>query len=209
MSLRLIGLLGLVIVVLLLGPCGRASVGTIDLPDGRQLQFHSALSVDAEPLQVPLDWPYPALRLGDFSLSPVAEFQIEAKILSRRDYRWDTESALSPIDLLLGWGRMADPDIVAQIRFRQAGRFGYWRVAEFPIPRREIETSSANIHLIPTDPAVYRTLRRARAGQSIRMVGYLVNVDRADGWRWRTSLTREDTGSGACEILLVTLVELI
>lgn len=209
MSIRLIGLVGLLIAVLLLGPCGRANVGTIDLPDGRQPQFHSALSVHAEPLQKPLDWPYPALSLGDFSLSPVAEFQIEARILSRRDYRWDTEAALSPMDLLLGWGRMADPDVVARIRFRQAGRFGFWRVSEFPIPQREIETSSANIHLIPVDSQVHRLLRRARAGQSIRLVGYLVNVDRADGWRWRTSLSREDTGSGACEILLVTRVELI
>ena len=25
----------------------------------------------------------------------------------------------------------------------------------------------------------------------------------ADGWRWQSSLTRHDTGNGACELLLV------
>ena len=31
----------------------------------------------------------------------------------------------------------------------------------------------------------------------------LIEVRGADGWRWRSSLTREDTGAGACELVWV------
>ena len=33
--------------------------------------------------------------------------------------------------------------------------------------------------------------------------GFLVDIKRDDGWHWNTSLTREDTGAGGCEIVFV------
>jgi hypothetical protein len=33
-----------------------------------------------------------------------------------------------------------------------------------------------------------------------------VQVNTPDGWRWRSSLTREDTGGGACEVVYVCAV---
>jgi hypothetical protein len=39
--------------------------------------------------------------------------------------------------------------------------------------------------------------------------GYLVEARGADGWRWRSSLTREDTGAGACELIWVESVSTI
>ena len=33
--------------------------------------------------------------------------------------------------------------------------------------------------------------------------GYLIEARAPDGWRWRSSLTREDTGAGACELVWV------
>jgi len=37
----------------------------------------------------------------------------------------------------------------------------------------------------------------------------LVEVKAQDGWTWRSSLSREDTGNGACELMLVEEVRLI
>jgi hypothetical protein len=31
----------------------------------------------------------------------------------------------------------------------------------------------------------------------------LVEADGRDGWKWRSSLTRDDTGDGACELMWV------
>jgi len=158
-----------------------------------------------------------ALRDGDrpfrhndeFTLTPLARFALEARVLGREDYHLDTEAALAPVDLALGWQRMSDSAVLDRIDIDQRNRFYYWRVEAFPIPRREIETQSANMHLIPGSPTVARRLDAVRQGEVVRLRGFLVEVTRDDGWRWRSSLTREDTGAGACELIFVEWLEVL
>lgn len=185
------------------------SIPVIALPPDAPSVFSPALSLAGPPIQQSIDGSAFPLTAGDFELRPQALFQVEARVLGRKDYRRGTEALLSPMDLALGWGRMADPDVLDSIRIRQSGRFYSWRVDEFPIPRREIEQSSANMHLIPANEEIGRQLKAIGKNDQVRLAGFLVHVDRADGWRWRTSLTRNDTGAGACEIVLVTRVESI
>ncbi|NKJ21662.1 hypothetical protein [Dyella sp. SG609] len=143
------------------------------------------------------------LQRGDVSLLTRAHFELTARVLSREDYRFDAGASLAPVDLALGWGPMSDSAVLAKISISQSHRFYYWRVEEFPIPQRDIEISSANMHMIPADDAVRRALERVRPGQVIHLQGFLVDASRPDGWRWHTSMTREDTGNGACELVFV------
>lgn len=147
--------------------------------------------------------------LEDYAIQPVAEFILEARVLSRKDYWFGREADLSPTDLVLGWGEMANPQVLKQINIRQSGRWYFWQVESFPIPRRSIETQSANMHLIPANDEVARTLKQIRPGQLITLQGYLVNVNADDGWRWSSSLTREDTGANACELIYVKQLKII
>jgi len=39
------------------------------------------------------------------------------------------------------------------------------------------------------------------------MRGYLVNVTGPNGFNWNTSLRRDDTGNGACELFYVQALE--
>jgi hypothetical protein len=141
--------------------------------------------------------------LAGYRLTPLADFRIRARVLSRREYRFDREADLSPLDLALGWGRMSDADVLADIDITQSGRWYRWRAERLPIPRRELETHSTNVHLIPADAAIADTLDRIAQGQVVELTGRLVRVDAADGWRWISSLTRDDTGQGACELIYV------
>lgn len=147
-----------------------------------------------------------SLRRGDVMLRTRAHFALTARVLSREDYRMDGGASLAPIDLALGWGRMSDSDVLKDITISQENRFYHWHVEHFPIPRREIETSSANMHMIPADDAVRHELERVRTGEVIHLEGFLVDASRPDGWHWRTSMTREDTGNGACELVYVESV---
>jgi hypothetical protein len=142
------------------------------------------------------------------TLATRAHFDITARVLSRKDYSRGDGADLVPIDLALGWGRMSDSAVLANIDISQSGRFYYWRAKELPIPRREIETSSANMHMIPADPGVKRQLERVRTGQVIHLEGFLVDATRPGGWHWNTSMTRNDTGAGACELIYVESVEI-
>ena len=63
------------------------------------------------------------------------------------------------------------------------------------------------MHVIPADKQVARDLDKVRQGSLIRLQGKLVEARRSDGFHWRSSLTREDTGAGACELILVESIE--
>ena len=156
-----------------------------------------------EPLQTDLSQPQPRLQMKDASLEPLAKFVLTARVLSREDYQFDDGADLSPTDLALGWGRMSDSAVLNHIEIHQGVRFYTWSVREYPIPRREIETSSTNMHMIPANDEVARALKRVRVGDLVTMDGLLVEADRPGGWRWRSSLTRDDTGAGACELVYV------
>ena len=154
------------------------------------------------PTQINIDNPT-SFEFGKHRITPLAKFRIKAKVLSREDYSFDTESDVSPIDLALGWGRMSDETVIEKIEISQSGRWYRWRTKTLPIPKREIETHSANMHMIPADDLVEAEINRTRKGDIIELEGYLVEVQSDDGRRWKSSLTREDTGANACELIWV------
>lgn len=102
---------------------------------------------------------------------------------------------------------MSDNAILERINITQSGRFYYWTTPDYPIPRREIETSSANVHIVPANETVLQHLSAIRRGHVVRLTGYLIEVQGSDGWRWKSSLTRADTGRGACELIWVERVD--
>jgi hypothetical protein len=59
------------------------------------------------------------------------------------------------------------------------------------------------MHMIPADARVAHALKRVRTGDVIVIDGMLVEADKPGGWRWRSSMTRTDTGAGACELVYV------
>lgn len=102
---------------------------------------------------------------------------------------------------------MSDPAVLDRLDIHQGGRWYFWRYEGAPpLPVDEITRSSANVHLIPADRAVARALRGANAGQRITLRGYLVELRAADGWHWKSSLRRDDSGDGSCELMYVQAV---
>jgi hypothetical protein len=144
------------------------------------------------------------IKLNGFTLTPLADYAIKARVLSTEDYSMGTEAQLSPTDLALGWGPMSDEAVLRKVQISQGNRFFYWHVDEFPIPQREIEIHAANTHIIPANDGVKRMLSKIRPGEIVDIKGQLIEAKRVDGWHWRSSLTREDTGAGACELIYVT-----
>lgn len=147
-----------------------------------------------------------SFELNGYTITPLESFEIEARVLSTKHYTFDKEADLSPVDLALGWGRMSDEAILKDINIKQRGRFYYWRVKTFPIPRKEIETHSANMHMVPANADIKKALKRIKPGQLVSIKGDLIQANTDDGWRWKSSLTRNDTGAGACELVYVKQV---
>lgn len=144
----------------------------------------------------PFDW-------SGYRITPLASFEIEARVLGTESYRLDRGAKLVPIDLALGWGPMSDERVLEHVAIRQGNRFYLWSVNQFPIPEGEIIAHSANMHLIPSSEAIKRQIKALRVGQVVSVRGYLVRVDAPDRWIWQSSLSRTDTGDGACELVWV------
>jgi hypothetical protein len=147
------------------------------------------------------------VRVGRWVLTVRADYSITARILGRERYHFDALADLIPEDLALGWGPMSDNRVLRVIDISQSNRFYFWRApAGSPIGKASIIVHSANTHVIPGSAAVAAELSHLRPGQVVTLSGELVDGVRDDGMRLKTSLVRDDTGAGACEVLLVTAV---
>ncbi|MGH8712391.1 MAG: hypothetical protein ACREYB_00135 [Casimicrobiaceae bacterium] len=155
-----------------------------------------------EPVQIALD-PSTTFDAKGYTFTKRARFDIIARLLHKERYRVDAEAALAPYDLGVGWGPLSDSAILYQLEFTQMGRFFYWnpKRGDFPLSRQTTITHLAQIHVIAANAEIAARLAHLRPGQLVTARGYLVDVRGPRGFTWNTSLKRDDTGDGACEIL--------
>jgi hypothetical protein len=149
----------------------------------------------------------PAFQFGKYELTPLAEFDVEARVLSVEKYRTDASSGLSPIDFALGWGPMSDSAVLDHFRVSQGGRFFTIYPDEQAIDMNVALLNAANMHLIPASGALEDELKRVRPGHIVHLRGQLVSALGPNNFTWRSSLTRADTGNGACELFYVEAIE--
>lgn len=150
-----------------------------------------------------------AFTFRDHEILPLAEFSITARVISRQNYRFDRAAAISPLDLALAWGPMDDETVLARLMISQGGRWYHYRWSGSPpLPPDDMVRHSANMHLIPANDSIEADLARVRVGHIVELRGKLVEVRGTDGFRWRSSLTREDSGDGACEVVFVERIAL-
>jgi hypothetical protein len=148
------------------------------------------------------DLSYPGYRITELD-----EWAPKARILSVKHYSRGREAELSPLDLALGWGKMVDPAVADQFEVSQRNRWFYWKTQTLPFPRAEVTGSMSNVHVIPATQFVAEQIDDLRAGQQVQLRGKLVEVVAEDGWRWRSSLSRTDTGARSCELFWLESVE--
>ncbi len=172
----------------------------------RPIAHHPGILANQQPIQNNAN--QSQFELNGYTIQPLQSFEIKARVLSAEHYTFDREADLAPVDLALGWGVMSDDSVLKDIQISQSNRFYYWRVDAFPVSRELIETSSANMHMIPADSQIEKMLKSIKAGQLVTISGYLVEAKSVDGWHWKSSLTRKDTGNGACELVYVKAISI-
>ncbi len=155
------------------------------------------------PKQLPLSQSEVWERDG-YYINAIAQFELKAKVLGKERYRFDRGSDIAPYDLALGWGQMSNQAIIDKFDISQRRRWFFWKADNYPIPKNEIERSASNMHIIPASDEIMDELDDLLVGEIIYLKGYLVSaMHPKDGWRWNSSLSRKDTGGGACEVVWV------
>ena len=169
----------------------------------------TARSLAHPPLQT--DAPHGlVLPHADGRITALAGFSLQARVLGSKAYSRGEESRYSPLDLALGWGPMSQDAVLEQLAISQSGRWYHYRwQGQPPLPPARIRDHSANMHMIPANADIAGVLARITTDQNIRLHGWLVSVEADNHWRWRSSLSRNDSSAGACEVVYVCGVEVL
>jgi len=141
-----------------------------------------------------------------YQITPLADYDIAARVLAKQTYFFGREADIAPVDLTLGWQDMSDTKVLQHYSFRISQRWSSWK-DDLPDLDDYAAKHSANTHMIPATKQIEQYLRHARVGQLVHLKGVLVQVRGHDGYSWTSSLTRDDTGWGACELMYVQSVE--
>jgi hypothetical protein len=150
-------------------------------------------------------------RDRDLNIKPLAHYEVRGVVLSETHYWIDDSAPLSPVDLCIAWGGIAEPKIFRQLSVSQSYRWCSWTYREsFPYDNGFINRNMANTHIIPATGTLAAAAGRVRGGDWVEIEGELVVISgRLKGreFTWRSSLSRDDEGGGACEVLYLTRLQ--
>jgi hypothetical protein len=147
-------------------------------------------------------------------LTPRAAYRITGYAVDTSRALLDEWDFVLPMDVALAWGPVASPEVLRHMKFHLSGRYvSWWHDGGGAGPGQQvIERHVANHHLVPASDEVAREMKRIRQGDLVTLRGKLVDVEIRDragrvAFQSRTSLSRDDVGSGACEQMWVEAVE--
>lgn len=178
-----------------------------------------------EPIQTEASWwTVMAVHWMNVQIDFLAKYDISWKIISIRDYMWvDTIRELWPRDFTIWWWKMWKEEYIDKFNWNDMrDRFIYYRLKDWnedwfkesfwwdrkqPFPSLFL-TSFSNNHPIPANKKIKRLMKKIKEWDVVRLQWYLIYAHRENGnkkyWRWPSSLVRDDTWGGACEIIYIT-----
>ena len=151
------------------------------------------------------DQTYTVTPLFDYELSGVVVTDYESGSLGDIYHHRQWKDFLNVKDLCVVWGQNVKSGVFRKLRYDS----GPW-TCFFQTPDRK--TSAAfrsdqlsNNHLLTDDIDLHHRIMRAAPGDQVRIKGVLANYQNtAAGFDRGTSISRTDTGNGACETIYVT-----
>jgi hypothetical protein len=184
-----------------------------DLPGA--IDFHPRLKDEPRQREIhepPITVPYAGV---DYRVEPLYSYELYGLVVSYRQHdgedsmhRWSNDH-LNVADLCVVWSDTAFAPTLDELDF--------WNgVFTCNVQTRDSYAWSqfkmnqlSNNHLISADPFIRDRVAEVRIGDQVRIKGSLARYGAASGGLRGTSTTREDTGDGACETILVDEIEVV
>lgn len=126
---------------------------------------------------------------------------------------------LNTKDLCIIWNNNLKNDAFKKINYSHGEFTCYYRYsgADSALVQKYFSPDElSNNHLLPANDEIYKKIKESSVGDQVKIEGYLANYsyipeEKGDNNRWtrNTSVTRTDTGNGACEIIYVTNFEIL
>jgi hypothetical protein len=152
------------------------------------------------------------IKNGHFTITPVAEYKISGVVVSKETYSSEWEGKISPVDLAVVWGKLAEPEYDRYITYSQSNRWYFYKYKqESPFDNSYIISHSANNHIIPANENIHEAVKTIGRKDKVVLEGFLVDIKgnyKGQTVIWNTSLSRTDTGNGSCELFYVSKVRI-
>lgn len=193
------------LIVVLAGGCRPHPVGVAT----------DAIDTAAEPVQEMVEDAEPVrLEAGNYNweIRPLARFSAGGVVVGRERYHMGWASDLVPCDLALAWGELVASGAYRDLSWSQGNRWYFWRWSgRFAYDNTFIARHSANVHIIPSTSTLRQAVCSLGPGDLVKLTGSLVHAEGAgenDRVVWRSSLSRDDTGDGSCELLYLESLQI-
>ena len=155
-----------------------------------------------------------------YTIEPLYSYDIYGLVVSYNHsdswydyYHKQWGDSLNKKDIALIWGNNARSGIYHSLKFWNGSWTAYWK------SRRGVgrdlwsqfnNHEFSNNHLLAGDLEVQKKIMTSRKGDQIHMKGYLSNYSHSGFAAPRgTSISRTDTGNGACETIFVTEFDIL
>jgi len=173
------------------------------------------IDTSQDPVQTPYKADEPIIKevkKGHFTIIPVAEYKISGVVVGKGAYSSDWDGEISPVDLAIAWGKLAEPGSNWYVTYTQGYRWYFYQYKpESPFDNAYIICHSSNNHIIPANENIRRAVKAVKKKDKVVLEGFLVNLKGIYKERpvtWNTSLSRTDSGNGSCELFYVSKVRI-
>jgi hypothetical protein len=172
------------------------------------------IDIAEEPVQIDVAKGTVLYKRSDGMTFPAfASYKINAKVIGVRAWAaHDKASTGFPIDLALTWGDVAKSDYHKYVDFHFTSDYlaNQWLMFQFrggvepPWTQDYFLSHVSNNHVCPASQNLYNAVMSLKEGDEVVIEGYLSGSTGVDGkLKMNSSLTRGDTGAGACEAFFV------
>jgi hypothetical protein len=152
-----------------------------------------------------------------YTVTPLAAYELwglvvsyhhSASFIDISHKQWN--DFLNTKDICVIWGRNIETGVYKRMRFSNRDFTCYYRYPDRETGELFTESALSNNHLLPADPLVAGTVLRARTGDQVHFKGWLVSYGiKGTPYARRSSLSRNDRGNGACEVVYITEFEIL
>ena len=144
----------------------------------------------------------------DISITQKAAYTVRGIVTGRENYYSGWNSLVSPADVALCWGKLAENGMYRRLKWSQGNRWYFWHAGDdFGYNNDFVALHSSNNHIIPATPNLAKAVKVLKEGNIVEMTGHLVDVSavkKSESYRWNSSVSTTDKGDGSCEIIYLT-----
>ncbi|HOX28137.1 MAG TPA: hypothetical protein PLQ76_03170 [bacterium] len=147
----------------------------------------------------------------EYTVTPLYDYELYGMVVSFHHSKELSDMAhrlwkdyLNVADICVLWGTNLDANLYENFEFASGNFTCFFRTNLDAAFQKFDKYKISNNHLITVDPAIKKTILKARRGDQIYFKGFLANYSQNSGATRKSSTTRLDEGQGACEVVYVT-----